>query len=372
MNRNKEKKVGVVTLYNCYNYGAVLQAYATCKYFELLGYKNVELVDYENKYESKMKKTIPFILSGSVKDMFKKFIQFVFLGKNRHLKKGFNKFCKTLKKSEKKYQNIEELRSTNYDILISGSDQIWNPVIFNELDLVYLLDFSETAQKYSISSSAGSYKYSIEEKNKVVKCLKKYSGIAVREESLKRQLEDSIDNIFVSTDPTLLLTEEDWCKALPANNRYNEENMDYILVYLVDANLKQYTEEIKILKEKLNKEIWLITPYKYKMKYIDRNIVSATPNDFISLIKNASFIITNSFHGVIFSTNFKKKFVALENHKNPVRARDYLSKIGIENRIIKNVEDAKKIELDKIDAKYYEELEQIVNNTKQWIGDKIG
>ena len=62
----KKEKVGVVTLFNCYNYGAVLQAYATCKFLEKLGYNDVELVNYENKYESKLKKTIPYIFSGNV------------------------------------------------------------------------------------------------------------------------------------------------------------------------------------------------------------------------------------------------------------------------------------------------------------------
>ena len=146
---------------------------------EKLGYNDVELVNYENKYESKLKKTIPYIFSGNVKDAIKRTIQFVFFGKNRHLKKGFKEFCNSLKKSTKKYKNIEELKKTNYDILISGSDQIWNPVIFGKLDLNYLLDFSSTANKLSISSSAGSYHYSLEEKKEVVRCLKKYKAIAV-------------------------------------------------------------------------------------------------------------------------------------------------------------------------------------------------
>ncbi len=368
----KNEKVGVVTLYNCYNYGAVLQAYATCKYIKLLGYDNVELVDYENEFEAKAKKTLPFIFSGSIKEIVKKFLQFVIFGKNRHLRKAFNDFLTNYDKSDIKYKDLNDLRKTNYDILVSGSDQIWNPVIFSELDKVYLLDFSETAKKISISSSAGSYKYSSEEKREVVECLKKYSGISVREETLKNQLSDEFDNIFVSVDPTLLLTKEEWCESLPAKNRYNEENEDYVLIYIVDANLKRYLPEIRILKERLNKKIWLITPYKYKMECIDRNIVGATPNDFISLFKNASFVITNSYHGVIFSSNFRKKFIALENHKNPVRARDYLTKIGIPEVIIKNEADSRNINLDNINDKYYSKLENVVSETKKWIGEQIG
>ena len=368
---NKNNRIGIITLFNCYNYGAVLQAYATCKYIESLGYENVEIIDYENKYESKMKKTIPFIFSGNSKEIIKRFIQYIFLGKNRSLKKGFKEFSKELKKTEKKYKSIEDLKNTNYDILISGSDQIWNPKIFNEIDLVYFLDFAKNTKKYAISSSAGSYEYSDKEKNRIEAALKEYSGISVREESLKKQLESIRDDIFVSVDPTLLLSKEEWCTNLTTNNRYNEENSDYVLVYIVDANLKQYIQEIKELKKKIGKEIWLITPYRFKMKYIDKNIVSATPNDFISLIKNANCVITNSFHGVIFSTNFKKNFVALENHKNPVRVKDYLDKVGLESRIVKNVEDAKKIRIND-NIQYYNKLEGLVNETKKWIGDQIG
>ena len=143
-NDKKDKKVGIMTLFNCYNYGAVLQAYATYKYVKMLGYTDVELIDYENKFEAKSKKTLFFIFSGNIKHIIKKIIQYIILGKNRNLKKAFKSFCDGLEKSNKKYKNIEELKNTNYDILISGSDQIWNPVIFGTLDKVYLLDFSNT------------------------------------------------------------------------------------------------------------------------------------------------------------------------------------------------------------------------------------
>lgn len=372
MKKKEKMKVGIITLYNCYNYGAVLQAYATYKYVKMLGYENVELINYENAYEAKMKKTVPFVFSGSLKEIIKKFIQYFILGKNRNLKKAFKNFHKEFKISNKKYNSIEELKNTDYDILISGSDQIWNPTIFNEMDKAYLLDFSETAKKISIASSAGSYKFSSDEKIKIIKSLKKYSGISVREETLKKQLEDEIQDIFVSTDPTLLLSEKEWCDNLKSNNKYNEKNSDYVLLYIVDANLKTYLAEIRKLKQKVKKDFWLITPYKYKMECIDKNIVGATPNDFISLVKNSDMVVTNSFHGVIFSSNFNKKFIALENHKNPVRTKDYLNRIGIPERIVKNELEVENIEIENFNMDYHKNIEKIVNETKQWIGDKIG
>ena len=240
------------------------------------------------------------------------------------------------------------------------------------MDKAYLLDFSETAKKISIASSAGSYKFSSDEKIKIIKSLKKYSGISVREETLKKQLEDEIQDIFVSTDPTLLLSEKEWCDNLKSNNKYNEKNSDYVLLYIVDANLKTYLAEIRKLKQKVKKDFWLITPYKYKMECIDKNIVGATPNDFISLVKNSDMVVTNSFHGVIFSSNFNKKFIALENHKNPVRTKDYLNRIGIPERIVKNELEVENIEIENFNMDYHKNIEKIVNETKQWIGDKIG
>ena len=88
-NDKKDKKVGIMTLFNCYNYGAVLQAYATYKYVKMLGYTDVELIDYENKFEAKSKKTLFFIFSGNIKHIIKKIIQYIILGKNRNLKKAF-------------------------------------------------------------------------------------------------------------------------------------------------------------------------------------------------------------------------------------------------------------------------------------------
>ena len=106
-------------------------------------------------------------------------------------------------------------------------------------------------------------------------------------------------------------------------------------------------------------------------KYFCTQISDAGPHEFVTLFRDASYVITNSFHGVIFSTNFMKKFVALENHKNPVRVHDYLSGIGIENRIVKNADDAQKINLDEINFEYYNTLMKTVEKTKNWIGDKI-
>ena len=115
---DKNKKVGIITLFNCYNYGAVLQAYATYKYIKKLGYNDVEMINYENVYEAKAKKTLPFIFSGNLKDKIKKFIQYIIFGKNRKLKKAFKNFKKELKTTKYKYHNIDELRNTNYDILM--------------------------------------------------------------------------------------------------------------------------------------------------------------------------------------------------------------------------------------------------------------
>lgn len=125
--------------------------------------------------------------------------------------------------------------------------------------------------------------------------------------------------------------------------------------------------EIERLKKRINLPIWFITPYKFKYKNIDKNIVSATPELFISLINNSEFVITNSYHGVIFSTNFDKNFFALENHKNPKRTQDYLTSIGLQDRIVKNEEDAKKIALMYDKEKAAIKLKELVDCTKNWI-----
>lgn len=364
---NKKNKIGVITLHNSYNYGAVLQAYATCEYIKSIGYKDVELINYENKYEKKSKEPLKFIFSGTIKSQIKKFIQYVIFGKNRHLKKGFKRFNNSMKKSNY-VEDVHQIENQKYDILISGSDQIWNPVIFDGIDPIFFLNFSNKSRKISISSSAGSYIFSQNEMKDVSGYLNKYDAISVREESLKKQLEKNIDKeIFVSTDPTLLLSKLEWENRLKSNNRYNENESEYILLYLVDANLKVYEKEIISLKQRIKLPIWIITPYKFKFKNIDKNIVSASPEDFISLVSNATYIITNSFHGVIFSTNFSKPFVALENHKNPKRTFDYLKSICLENRIVKNESEARKISIMFEYQFSKQKLNGLVDNTKKWI-----
>ncbi len=361
---NKSNKIGIMTIHNCYNYGASLQAYATYYFLKKIGFENVEIINYENDFEKKSKSSIKFIKTGKGKEKIKRMVQYIIFGKNRHLKKGFKKFNKNLIRSPK--VDKDTIYSLSYDILISGSDQIWNPVIFNELDEMFFLNFANNAKKMSISSSAGSYIYNKNEIERVNELLSKYDAISVREISLKEQLQPNLKKeVFVSVDPTLLLDKSEWKKSLNIKKEKNEE--EYILLYLVDANINDYMNEIERLKKRINLPIWFITPYKFKYKNIDKNIVSATPELFISLINNSEFVITNSYHGVIFSTNFDKNFFALENHKNPKRTQDYLTSIGLQDRIVKNEEDAKKIALMYDKEKAAIKLKELVDCTKNWI-----
>lgn len=366
------KYIGLITLHNSYNYGAVLQSYSTYSYIRKIGFDNIEIIDYENDFESSSKKVSRIIFKGNFKDISKKIIQYIIFGKNRNLKKGFNKFSMQRMNYSPKIRNKSDLkeRKFNYDIMISGSDQLWNPVIFGEIDDAYFLNFSNANKRISIATSAGSYTFSNNEKNNIKQLLENYDYISVREKSLKDQLQPlTKKDIFVSVDPTLLLSKEDWINEL--NIDITKPKEKYILLYIVDANIRDYKKEIKIIKQRLSLPIYMITTYRIKMPNVDKNIVSATPEKFLSLVNNATYVITNSYHGCIFSVNFRKIFFALENHKNPKRTYDFLSSIDLEGRIISNEEMAKKISIDFSYSKVENKLEKLIDNSKKWIKDSL-
>lgn len=366
------KKIGIITYHNSFNYGAVLQAYATQKILEYMKYDSY-IINYENKNEKKensffsYKLTKPFI--NNCKDLIRNLI----LKSYSLRKKNFKKFSDNLRKT-KKLKRLEDVQEeiSSFDVIIAGSDQIWNPKICaDEFEKVFFLDF-KAKKKISYASSAGSYIFNEDEMEYLKKCLMDYSHISVREEFLKRQLENNgIKDISIVADPTLLITKEQWRKDCYDSSIIKDIPKEFILVFLLQPYNEFCKNIIKTFKEKYHIPIVHIGFSTLKKEYMDINLTNVTPERFVALIDNAKFVITDSFHGHAFSFNMNTNFFTILNPNNPKRIENFLKKFGLENRIIKDTKDIDNIDVEIDYKKCREQLEDFRMESLKFLKNSI-
>lgn len=255
----------------------------------------------------------------------------------------FNKFVN-------KYLNISKpLRRTKYilnyldsykpELLICGSDQIWNP--YNLYPIYYLngigCDNCERIS-YGVSLCNPKYKNKFKEQPLVKDWLNKFKAISVRENTGK----DIIKELFnleseVVLDPTLLFTGEEWCKLFNLNINNTKSKSKYILCYCFNISEKE-----KVFIEQRAKLLNARVEYGNILLNNEIKTEAWSPIDFVDKIRNAEEIITDSFHGTVFSILFHKNFWIFDNGKakdsNPFcnidRMNTLLGKINLSNRIL--------------------------------------
>ncbi|PHR11336.1 MAG: polysaccharide pyruvyl transferase [Sphingopyxis sp.] len=325
--------IGLVTIHYANSYGGVLQAYATQKI--LLNYGNVEIINYQKQHLADGLKTIrlgkrPMDLLRTGKDVLR------FIPRKKLVIRFKEFIAKHMKCSDViKNRHEADILSGKYDILVVGSDQVWNPEIVGELDEIYFLAFGEKKCKISLSSSYGSYKFKEHERDIVKSKLKAFSSISVREESSSNELQEllGITNIKTTLDPTLMLTANDWCQIIEPSIPKTK----YILVYLL-GNDVLLGNSVKIIQDILGFKVITINQDPYINFKSDEHVKNAGPLEFIEFFKNASFVVTNSFHGTAFSVNFNKEFITLPPHSGANRIINLLRNLKLERRYLESTD----------------------------------
>lgn len=339
MKDQQTKNIGLVTFHNVYNYGGVLQAYGLCRALET---HNIECIDYQQqdldlKYNHKL-----YDGRRSLKQNAKHFVKHFILKKGVKKENKIKEFItEYIPLSKGSYKNITEVdvNSKQYDVLISGSDQIWNPQFTGgKLDPVYLLAFgNDRVKRLSYASSAGAHKFANGDRKTLTASLGAYKNISVREQFLKDQIATFMDkDVKVVVDPTLLLTGEEWRTIAKPLSR--EMPKDYVLIYTFDNN-SVCINLAKDIAKKLGCKVVFISSKKQKADLVDICLEDVGPNEFIWLFDNARFVVTNSFHGTTFSLIFKKDFYSIYKNSNPYRVLNLLDVLGLKDRLIKNADD---------------------------------
>lgn len=327
VNSQKKIKVGIVTYHKSFNYGALLQSIASRYILKELGYE-VFYVDYWPRYHQRIYSLFERekILTWNFYKSFKYIIyRFKMYGQLK-----------------KRYDHIKQFISTyiepyckpiveNFDCIIYGSDQIWrkqpmtgvyNPVYFGANDF-------QTSKHISYAASMGILPDNEEDQECIKELLSNLDKISVRENDLLGLIQDLGYKGEVHIDPTLLLEKKQWEQLIPFSKNVRGK-------YVLHINwIHDSFQESEIQKFAKSKGCKVIEMYQYVNRNENKTFInSADPTEFVNLIRNAEFVFTSSFHGLVFSIIANRPFYA-SFRENAGRGTSILETLGLLKYLLK-------------------------------------
>ena len=308
------------------NYGAVLQTYGLNTALRKMGV-DAKVLDYNPKYYYTSTQPLPIRMVRAV-------VRFPDLTKGR---KVFGKFLEDyVPMSAKTYRTLAEIEADvpQSDVYICGSDQIWNcKNKLNGKDDAFFLSFAPAgARKVAYAASIAMPEIPNNQKTRYRRLISDFDAVSVREPSSVPMLEDlGIDNVQSVIDPVFLLERNDWDVIADASDFVPTE--DYVLVYGYNRQKDVYAYARRLAK-KLGVKVYTIgTAIEDYTLDQDRYFWNASPNTFVNLVRNAKAVVTNSFHGTVFSIVYNKPFhfFTVKQTTNS-RMLDLLDSLTLKNR----------------------------------------
>lgn len=339
------KKVGIITIHGILNYGSVLQTYATYRKVSELGY-DAAVIDYtypdhyhlKNSLgnENKKGKLRRFCLNVLI---FLRLFNVALIARNFCFWIKRNRFMKKMIMTKRLTKANIAKKTPIFDIYLTGSDQTWNPRYLCH-DYTFLLDFApECARRVSYAASFGANTIDEDFKQNYSVLLAKYAYISVREASgvllVKELCKKQACHVV---DPTMLLSAEQWKQEITSKSKLPEK---FVFCYCMDYVFDPFPQMLDLLKHLstvLNMPVLFWSDNKKHRKIIKdadmTPIHGLGPEEFLEIYDKASFVVSNSFHGVAFAINFQKDFFAVlnPNQTKDDRVKDCLNTFGLENR----------------------------------------
>ena len=372
-------KIATLTWYRGNNYGSILQAYALPTVVRSMGY-DCEILAYTptkiDNWKMKIKNRA-----------FREFVEYKvneLCMKISHRKvdaaagqlQVFESFRKEQMQISPICSTAEELRAANkrYDAFICGSDQIWNPSVF---DPVYFLNFvPEAHRKIAYAPSLGVSQIPVHVRNDMKKVASSFTMLSVREQKgadLLRELTGL--NAKVVVDPTLLLTRQQWeCIAKPVNA---DTKKPYLFCYFLSKN-KEYMEHARRIATQWGLKIRMLPMVAADFAKPETIKTPVGPGEWITLIKNADFVLTDSFHCTVFSIIFGRSFYTLQRFaENDVkgqnsRVHQLLQRSLLKERLLTDVSiNAYSRLSDERCRSAYEALKPWIADSEHWLSAEL-
>lgn len=362
------KKIALVTCYFQHNYGSQLQALATQMIFDKLGLEN-ETIRIDGLRTEINKAKYKYFLSkvfdantvrdkmATVRKVMAKKTNSSYAHNLAIRDRIFTEFAGSRFKLSKQYGSKAELgdHANDYGAFVVGSDQLWLPS--NITADYYTLNFVPSQVKkiaYATSFGVGSLPKKQTESAKVF--LKRLDSIFVRESSGQRLIKELTGmDVPLVCDPTLLFTAEEWNKQAPAERRVKDK---YILCYFLGNNPGQRAFAKRLARKENCKIVQLPNLDEYIKSdngFADYPLYDISPLDFVALIRDADYVLTDSFHCTVFSALFGKPFFSFrrygKDNKVSTNSRLYslLDTFGVPDRLLKgteNIDECLRMETD--------------------------
>lgn len=340
--------VDIITRHGPSNYGSLLQTIATQTVMDRAG-ATCEVIDYQRDDERGLKSVLRDVKKKEqwAKNPFKKLAYIMMRWPGEILaQKQFDKWRKKYLKMSKRVTTTAELKDIEADMFVTGSDQVWGPIGEDQYDSAYFLDFVGKGKKIAFSASFGKTKFTDELSAIFAKYLKGYDRIYVREDSAADIIEGwGLMKPETVLDPTLLLTLNEWISIL---GPIKPKKKRYILIYQIhnnpelDAFAKRASEVSGLPVIRMSASLHQIGRY-------GKFVYMPDLQKFVSMIKNADMMITDSFHGTAFAINLNTQFVEfLPKNGTNTRNQNILQKTGLIERIVHDPNNMSKLN-EKID-----------------------
>jgi len=363
-------RVGIVTFHWAYNYGAVLQAYALAQEVARLGHQ-VEFIDYN-----------PFTDATRLNDGRRKFGI-----RKGALRRRANKLYKRIKNynlarkhARAFHQGFDsfrrewlvgsgnrELDQTDYDVVIVGSDQVWNASWIGKCISYYYLEDFPRSRKVSYAACVGNTNQPVEYEGRIKVLLERFDDISVRN-NVSREYVRSLtgNNPPIVCDPTIL-HDFDAFKVKP--ERLESIPQEYILMYALDQSIKKLGHEIiKKIKSEIDLPVVSISSVfhtGWSFKPTDHVLYDTTPAEWIWLFHNAAFICTDSFHGLVFSIKNRKPFVGFcSDGWRSFRLSDIADNFDLGDFLVRPAEIGKLEEAVKRRADYHQVFTRVADEVE--------
>ena len=337
-------KIGILTLPLRTNYGGILQAYALMESLKMMNH-DVFLINREHNKIPKWKsiiiivKRIVFrILFNSKKDIFKEKkdkndYKFISVNTQKFINKHINP-------QTSPFYSSFELKKTNfynYDAIIVGSDQVWRPTYppnLTDTFLGFLNDKTSTKRiAYAASFGTDKWEFTLDETKVCKDLLKKFNSVSVREDSgvdlCNKYFDVSPQHVL---DPTMLLCKKEYLKLVVS--RDCENDLGELLVYILDES-QDKLDVVDLVENTLNYKSFRNNSKKANENQLLEDRIIPSIENWIKGFDDAKFVVTDSFHGCVFSILFNKPFLAYGNSdRGMARFNSLLKTFSLEDRII--------------------------------------
>ena len=334
--------VNVITRHAPTNYGSLLQAIATQRVIMNLGHE-CRIINYIPKCETGVRMAITQLEQKTKwrRNPIKKAIYLMvaepetllmdrkFLAmRKKYLLMGPS--CATTGELKKLYAEKKD------EVFLTGSDQVWGPISTGHYDPTYFLDFvPKSSRKLAFAASFGKAIFDEQTLKEYGVLLKKYDSLAVRENvavELLKKMDISAKQVL---DPTLLMDADAWSEYVKPMKKPEK----YVLVYQIHANSDLDHYAVKFA-EKAELPLLRVSPLLHQAKRSGKFVYCPDISGFLDLVKNAAYMVTDSFHGTAFAINFNTQFVeVLPNTGTSSRNQSILELTGLTDRIVRDLND---------------------------------